>query len=127
AAAQDVEACGGAGDDRRRPQRQIENVWRQLYRAGAGGEEGKQGPGVEEAGLIGMVLEADHLHPGPLAALDQGHQLLRALCGWGQKGAELDRVPVVAHATLIRRSSPYRPVWTWGHYRASTGRSFADA
>ena len=66
AAAEQVEAGDALGEHGRRAQRQVRHVRRQMHPGGLPGEHRQQGPGVQEAGLVGVVLDGDQVQPGRL-------------------------------------------------------------
>ena len=76
-AAEQVEAGGRPGHHGRRPQGQVEHVGGQPDPDGGRGDIGQQGPGVQEAGLIGMVLEGDQIEPDLLATAEPSRPRFR--------------------------------------------------
>ena len=80
AAAEDVEAGGAAGEHDRRAQRQVGDVGRDADVGGRRRDDRQQRPGVEEARLVRVVLEADEVQPGDVGEpreLDHGVGLAR--------------------------------------------------
>ena len=58
---EDVEGGRGFGQWSGRPERQVEDVGHEPYMLCAGAEEGEQCPGVEEAGVVGVILDANKI------------------------------------------------------------------
>jgi len=102
AVAEEVEAGRRPRDDRRRAQRQVQHVGGERHPVGAGGEVGEQRPGVEEARLVGVVLEADDVEPQLLGQFGHPHDQLRPLVRRREEDSELELVPVVSHAADSR-------------------------
>ncbi len=92
-----VEARRRSGQHRRWPQREVEHVAGELHALGGGGDPGQQGPGVEERGLVGVVLECDEVQPRMLARLGECDDPLGVLCRRRQEAAEHQVVAVVGH------------------------------
>jgi hypothetical protein len=87
--AQHVERSRRLGDDRRQAQREVEHVRHQADLLGPSGEIGEQRPGVEEAALVGMVLDRDVIEPG-LVGGDRLSDRRRGVLGTGhEKDADL--------------------------------------
>src|SRR5690606_16860914 len=95
AAAEQVEAGYAAGQHGGLAQRQVEHVACQGDPLGAGGEVGQQGPGVEERGLVGVVLEGGEVQPGLLGELGEADYPFGILVAWREEGAETQFVAVV--------------------------------
>ena len=56
-AGEQVETGGGARGDGRVPQRKVQDVRREVDAVGRGGDVREERPGVQERGLVGVVLE----------------------------------------------------------------------
>ena len=95
AGAQEVDRGGGLGDHRRRPQRQVGHVRRQADAPRAGGEVGEERESVEEAALVGVVLDCNEVEPHLL----RGQRLLyRAL---GVAGVRYDEYSDLGHTAML--------------------------
>jgi hypothetical protein len=97
--AQDVEARDSSRQYGRRPQWQVPHVGRQSHAVGPSGDEGQQGPGVQETWRVGMVRERDEVVARLLGEHRHGNHLVRGLRGGLDVDAELDLVPVIAHVS----------------------------
>src|SRR5690606_18054467 len=95
AAAEQVEAGRAARQDGGLAQRQVEHVAGQADPFGAGGQVGQQGPGVQERGLVGVVLEGGQVQSGLLGELGECDHPLGILVARGEEGAETQFVAVV--------------------------------
>ena len=93
-----IQARRGLGQHDRRPQRQAGDVRGQPDRPGAAADGRQQGPGVQEAPLVGMVLDRHQVQAEGLGQLGELEHLGGPLGGGGDEQAELDRVTVV-HVT----------------------------
>jgi hypothetical protein len=100
AAAEQVEAGGGLGQHRRRPQRQVGDVGEDADPLGGGGDHGQQRPGVDEPTLVGVVLDADPVQPQPLDLLGGGQQRVGGV--GDEEVAELHPAAVVGHGGPLR-------------------------
>jgi hypothetical protein len=63
AAAEDVDGRGLLGKHRRWPQRQVDHIGEEVDRTGPRGEPGDLGEGIDETGVVRMVLHADVVQP----------------------------------------------------------------
>ena len=99
-AAEQVEARGRAREHRRRTQRHVGDVGREVHAFGARRDPGQQGRRVVEARLVGVVLERDEVVSGCLGELGEAHGRLRRIVRRGDEGAELQLVAVVHSAPI---------------------------
>ena len=97
AAAQDVERRDRAGEDDGVAQRQVRHVERDPHRRGARRDHRQQGPGVEVARLVRVVLHGHEVEPADLGHRGQLEHVVGACrIGRGEE-TELELVPVVGH------------------------------
>ena len=103
--AQQVERRRGAGDHRRRPQRQIEHVRRELDLRRHRGHVREQRPRVVESGLIRMVLEGDQVVAELLAQQGEGDRSVRLGVRRSDERAEPQWMPVIHSSTVTQKTS----------------------
>jgi hypothetical protein len=96
AVAQLVEGGGGLGQHGRGSQRQRGDVGKDREVPRAHRDRREQGPGVMEAGLVGMVLDP-HVVEAELVGQHRELERLSRMCDRGQKVAEADGSPIVSH------------------------------
>ena len=94
-AGEEIEAGRAAGDDRRRPQRDVEHVGGDAHALGPRRDEAHERPGVQECGLVRVVLEGHQVEAGGLGRLTEQHRHLWVRRGGSDEGAEFERVSVV--------------------------------
>src|SRR5699024_11373840 len=91
------QARRGSGDHGRGTQPQVEDVAGDLEVGGSGRHPAEQGPGVQEGGVVGVVLEGGQVQSGALGEFGQSHDLVGVVGRGGQEGTELQSVSVVGH------------------------------
>ncbi len=94
---QEVEARCGAREHGRRPEREVGDVGRQVHALGARRDERQERPRVEEARVVGVVLEGHEVEPGLLAEDGEAHDVVGRARLRGEEGPEDEVVAVVAH------------------------------
>lgn len=103
APAEQVETRDAPCEHSRLPQGKVGHIGRQVDRGRLGGGVRDQRPGVEETGLIGMVLEGGEVEPGGFAGLDQRNDRVWLRVRRCDEGAELEFVTVIGHRLTISR------------------------
>src|SRR5438093_8118438 len=107
--AQDVERRGGLGEHGRRAQRHVRDVGKETDARGPHRDRGQERPGVEEAALIRVVLDADDVEPELVRRDRLSHRVLGRY--GGDEYSEPDRLPVVhpeARMAAAPRGIPQR-------------------
>jgi hypothetical protein len=97
AAGQQVQARRRAREHDGRPQRKVDHVRREPYVLRLRGDPAQQRPGVEERGLVRVVLKRDEVEPCPLGELRERDDVLRAPALRCDEGSEGEVVSVVSH------------------------------
>jgi hypothetical protein len=106
--AQEVERRRGLGEDRRQPQRQVDHVRQQSDVVDPPCGVREQPPRIEEATLVGVVLDADEIEPRPVGGDDGLHRCARFGRVRDDEGAQLHptaRTRADGAGTLARASS----------------------
>jgi hypothetical protein len=88
-AAQQVQRRGRLGDDRRQTQGQVEDVGDEAHPLGPSRDKGQERPGVEEAALVGMILDRYVVEPGLVRRDRLGDRPLVLLGTGDEKDADL--------------------------------------
>ena len=73
----------------------------EAHAARAGGDEREQRPGVEEPRLVRVVLEGDEVEPAASASSASATTCSASPADGRDEDAELEVVPVVAHAASL--------------------------
>src|ERR671922_2539448 len=89
--AQEVQGGGRLGHHRGWPQRKIGDRREDPDPRGPGQQMADQDPSVEEAPLVGMVLNPDEIEPGALGGDRLGEHVVAAACVRTEEYAELER------------------------------------
>ena len=92
-----VEAGGGLGEHGRRAQGQVGHVGEEADALGYGNERRDERPGVEEAPLVWMILDADEVEAGPVGGPRGARGPVRGVCQRLHAHAELEVPAVVRH------------------------------
>jgi hypothetical protein len=107
ASADHIQTRRGLGEHGGRAQLQIGHIRHEVDHSGQGDECRHQGPGVEEAALVGMILDPDELQAG---TLDRPSGRRRSLeIGHGvEVAAEFDIPKVIGQLALLVFGPPAR-------------------
>ena len=97
AAGDQVESRRRLGKDHRWSQRQARDIGAHAQRGGAGADHREQRPGVEEPGLVRVVLHRHQVEAGHLSKRGQVQDALHVVCRRCREQAELDVMAVVGH------------------------------
>ncbi len=100
-----VEARRGPGEHRGWPQRQVEHVARDQDPLGPGRDPAQQGPGVQQAHVVRVVLEGRRVQPGRFGQLGQTHHAVRIAHRRRDERTQHQVMTVVRHSNL---TSPTR-------------------
>jgi len=90
-------------------QRQVQHVAGQADALGPRGHPAQQSPGVEEVGLVGMILEGDEVETEPLTELRQFDWTVRWGVGGRDERGETQRMTIVRHRCLLQSFVCGRP------------------
>ena len=115
AAAEDVQARDAAREHGRRAQREVGDVRREADRRRARRDDRQQRPRVEEARLVGVVLEGDEVEAGDLGELGELDDRVRLLGDRRDEDPELQVVGVVGHPGGGYCAARRRPETRAGH------------
>ena len=114
-AGEQVDRCGGAGQHDRRPQREVQHVVAEPNPRGARRHVREQGPRVEEARLVRVVLERHHVEAGPVRDHRQLDGVMRSLRRRRDERPEEQLVSVVHGdpSVLVRVRGDVHSATTW--------------
>ena len=106
AAAEDVEARDALGEHQRVAEREVRHVEREADARRRRRGDGEERPRVEEAALVGVVLEGDEVEPGRVGEPRQLHDRVRPLRVRRDEDAELELLSVVAGHPAVEYQTP---------------------
>lgn len=102
---------GGLGEHHRRTQLQVGHVGEEGDAVGGRGQMRDQGPGVEVAGLVGVVLDGEVVQARVLRRPREAPDLRPGPGGGIEAHSEGEWASVVGHASTVRRTAPPAKRW----------------
>jgi hypothetical protein len=100
-AGEPVERSRRLGDHGGQPERQVGHVGEDADPLRLGEQRRHQHPGLQEAALVGMILDAEKVEPGPVGGTDERPRAVEVVRSGHDGDPELERPP--------RRHAPFLP------------------